>query len=155
MGSNIFTGQARRSTRSLANPDLFKPTPKVPKSSDGRKVAFQNGPPEDVDLYRTSPKAPTTGTAAPVKPSKWQPLSAVDPSPIGENENDPFSLGDSEDEKESKERVGGKEIRMEDTERLKEAAAKASSASPSKRPEPAETSGTRDELAEEILIGKP
>jgi hypothetical protein len=34
------------------------------------------------------------------KPSKWQPLSTVEPSPVAEN--DPFSLGDSDDEKESK-----------------------------------------------------
>lgn len=56
-------------------------------------------------------------TPASGKQSKWQPLSSVDPNPIGEGENDPFSLGDSEDEKESKDRVGGKEIRMDDTER--------------------------------------
>lgn len=144
--------QARRSTRPLANPDLFKPTPKPPRSSDGRKVAFQNGPPEDIDLYRTSPK-PQAATPS-GKQSKWQPLSAVDPSPVGENENDPFSLGDSEDEKESKDRVGGKEIRMEDSERLKQAAAEASPASPARKPEPAETSGTKDKLAAETLGGE-
>ena len=52
-------------------------------------------------------------------------MSTVDPSPIGETDNDPFSLGDSEDEKESKDRVGGKEIKMDDAERLKKAAAEA------------------------------
>jgi len=70
-----------------------------------------------MDLYRTSPKFGATATAPQAgKQSKWQPLSSVDPNPI-ETENDPFSLGDSEDEKESKDRVGGKEIRMDDTER--------------------------------------
>ena len=97
-----------------------------------------------MDLYHTSPKAtakdsvPTSG-----KQSKWQPLSSVDPSPIGEAENDPFSLGDSEDEKESKDRVGGKEIKMDDAERLKKAAAEAMAdniAEPARKPEPAETS---------------
>lgn len=88
------------------------------------------------------------------KPSKWQPLSTVDPSPIGDPDNDPFSLGDSEDEKESKDRVGGKEIKQDDAERLKKAAAEAMSDSlvetPAQRPEPAETSGTKDKLAEEL-----
>lgn len=88
------------------------------------------------------------------KQSKWQPLSVVNPSPIGETENDPFSLGDSEDEKESKDRVGGKEIRMEDTERLKQPAAEASPVSPIWKPEAAEMSGTKDKLAEEKLTGK-
>jgi hypothetical protein len=83
-------------------------------------VSFQSGPTDEADLYRSSPKvaAKDTNTApASGKQSKWQPLSAVDPSPIGEGENDPFSLGDSEDEKESKDRVGGKEIKMDDAER--------------------------------------
>ena len=90
------------------------------------------------------------------KQSKWQPLSTVDPSPIGEADNDPFSLGDSEDEKEAKDRVGGKEIRMDDTERLKQAAAEAMAdniGEPARKPEPAETSGTKDKVAEE-LAGK-
>lgn len=119
---------ARRSTRPLANPDLFKPRPSVPKN-EGRKVSFQGGPPEEIDLYRTSPRiGAAQENAAPAgKQSKWQPLSTVDPSPIGHEENDPFSLGDSEDEKESKDRVGGKEIKQDDAERLEEAAADAMS----------------------------
>lgn len=80
-------------------------------------------------------------------------MSTVDPSPIGDADNDPFSLGDSEDEKESKDRVGGKEIRMEDAERLKKAAAEApadNSGETTAKPEPAETSGTKDKVAEEL-----
>jgi hypothetical protein len=78
-------------------------------------------------------------------------LSAVDPNPLGESDNDPFSLGDSEDEKD---RVGGKEIRMDDTERPKQAAAESSASAPSRKPEPAETGGTKDKLAEETLTGR-
>ena len=152
-----FTAPARRSTRPLANPDLFKPTPAAPKSSDGRKVSFQGGPPEEIDIY-DSPKPAAKENAPPTsKQSKWQPLSTVDPSPIGDTDNDPFSLGDSEDEKESKDRVGGKEIRMDDAERLKKAAAEAMADSigePDRKPEPAETSGTKDKIAEEKLSGK-
>jgi len=149
---------ARRSTRPLANPDLFKPTPAAPKSNDGRKVAFQSGPPEDIDLYKTSPKLGAKENAPPSgKQSKWQPLSTVDPSPIGEADNDPFSLGDSEDEKESKDRVGGKEIKMDDTERLKKAAAEAMAdniGEPARKPEAVETIGTKDKIADETLTGK-
>ncbi|TGO33507.1 hypothetical protein BHYA_0243g00230 [Botrytis hyacinthi] len=148
---------ARRSTRPLANPDLFKPTPSAPKA-EVRKVSFQTATVED-DLYRTSPKLSGKENAPSAKQSKWQPLNAMEPSPIGDadNEHDPFSLGDSEDEKESKDRVGGKEVRMDDAERLKKAAAEAMSENivePAKKPEPAETSGTKDKLAAE-LASKP
>lgn len=148
-------GSARRSTRPLANPDLFKPTPKTPNSADSRKVGFKDGPAEDMDIYRTSPRLAAKDTIT-TKQSKWQPLSTVDPSPVGEADNDPFSLGDSEDEKESKDRVGGKEIKMEDAERLKKAAAEAmsdniGSSTTAVKPEPAETVGSKDKIAEEKL----
>ncbi len=151
---------ARRSTRPLANPDLFKPTPAAPRPADGRKVSFQGGPPEDIDIYRTSPRiaATTRENVVPTgKQSKWQPLSTVDPSPIGHEDNDPFSLGDSEDERESKERVGGKEIKQDDAERLKRAAVEAMSdniGEAARKPEPAETRGTKDKIAEDKLTGR-
>lgn len=151
----VSAGAAHRSTRPLANPDLFKPTPMVPKA-EGRKVSFQPRPIEDLDIYGGSPANEPSTTSVP-KPSKWQPLSAVAPSPMGETDNDPFSLGDSEDEKESKDRVGGKEIRMEDGERLKKAAAEAMSENigePERKPEAAETVGTKDKTADEKLAGK-
>jgi hypothetical protein len=118
----ITTAPQRRSTRPLANPDLFKPTPMVPKS-EPRKVSFQEGRPEDTDLYKSSPKALSQDSqpSSAGKASKWQPLSTVDPSPL--TENDPFSLGDSDDDREAK----TKEIKSEDTERLKKAAAEAMS----------------------------
>ncbi|GAB1313291.1 ubiquitin-binding protein cue5 [Madurella fahalii] len=109
------------------NPNLFKPPPpsRSPKPSDGRRVAFRDTV-EDIDAYNASPKLPPKDATAPgsaVKSSKWQPLSSVDPNPIVEN--DPFSLGDSDDEREVKDRAGSKEIKMEDTERLKQATADA------------------------------
>ncbi|KAJ5939427.1 hypothetical protein N7466_002561 [Penicillium verhagenii] len=58
-------------------------------SPDRRKVSFQDGPATEIDTGRSS-----TGG----KSSKWQPLANVEPSPVAEN--DPFSLGDSDDEKE-------------------------------------------------------
>lgn len=104
---NNSPGNARRSTRPLANPDLFKPTPSTPRSNDSRKVSFQDGPPEEIDAYGAPARAAKDATPASGKQSKWQPLSSVDPNPVGEGDNDPFSLGDSEDEKEIK--AGGKE----------------------------------------------
>jgi hypothetical protein len=46
---------------------------------------------------------------------------------------------------------------MDDTERLKKAAAEAMAdniGEPARKPEPAETSGTKDKIAEETLTGK-
>lgn len=127
------------SRRPLANPNLFKPPPSSTSPGPGseRKVAFRDGT-DDIDAYNASPKFPpkdsTTGAAAvssspaaAARASKWQPLSAVEPSPIAEN--DPFSLGDSEDEKDAKDKKAGGpgpgEIKLEDSERLRQAAAEA------------------------------
>jgi len=81
-------------------------------------------------MYDASPKVPPKdGPSINTKASKWQPLSTMEPSPIGDN--DPFSLGDSEDEKDTKDKLEktiskdsatGKE---DDNERLKKAAAEA------------------------------
>lgn len=49
-------------------------------------------------------------------------MSTVDPSPIAEH--DPFSLGDSEDEKETKDKPA-KDTKADDSERLKKATADA------------------------------
>ncbi|KAI1195996.1 hypothetical protein F5X97DRAFT_306500 [Nemania serpens] len=104
--------------------NLNKPLPGTTFANhDSRKVAFRDTV-EDISPYDASPKLPPKDGAAgptPAKQSKWQPLSTVEPSPIAEN--DPFSLGDSEDEKDLK--GGSKEIRSEDTERLKAATADA------------------------------
>jgi hypothetical protein len=76
-------------------------------SPDRRKVSFQDGPPIEIDnLYdasSTSKRPISTGG----KPSKWQPLANVEPSPVAEN--DPFSLGDSDDEKEKEKDAKSKE----------------------------------------------
>lgn len=61
-------------------------------SPDRRKVSFQDGPPTEIDTGKRSSSAG--------KSSKWQPLATVEPSPVADN--DPFSLGDSDDEKETK-----------------------------------------------------
>lgn len=79
-----------------------------------------------MDAYSASPKLPPKDGTAPAgvaKPSKWQPLTSVEPSPIAEN--DPFSLGDSEDEKDHKKGGESGGIKMEDSERLRQAAAEA------------------------------
>ena len=83
-------------------------------------------------MYDHSPKVPAKDTppVSSIKASKWQPLSAAVPSPI--TDNDPFSLGDSEDERDAKDKPkDGKETKdagdatKEDNDRLKQAAAEA------------------------------
>ena len=147
----------RRPTRPLANPDLFKPTPPRPQSSNstsGRRVSFQDGPPEEIDIhYPKSPSPvnrPSSGASG--KNSKWQPLAAVDPSPVADH--DPFSLGDSDDEEAKK-----KDTRAEDSERLKRSAAEAMSENigGEKKLEPQARSGSvgqRDKETEN-LVAKP
>ncbi|GAB1209015.1 hypothetical protein APSETT445_007780 [Aspergillus pseudonomiae] len=69
-------------------------------TEDRRKVSFQEGPPTEIggNLYDASESSRFSPAGG--KPSKWQPLSTVEPSPVGDH--DPFSLGDSEDEKDTK-----------------------------------------------------
>ncbi|KAL8942847.1 MAG: hypothetical protein Q9211_001210 [Gyalolechia sp. 1 TL-2023] len=142
----------QRSSRPLANPDLFKPTPAHPQSNPGRRVSFQDGPPEQIGVQQrpTSPPDPTKrpSSGASGKSSKWQPLAAVDPDPVADH--DPFSLGDSDDEETKK-----KDRKLEDSNRLEQAAAAAMAGdigSPgSKKLEPHERAGsmgTRDQEAE-------
>ncbi|KAI1354178.1 hypothetical protein F5Y01DRAFT_274375 [Xylaria sp. FL0043] len=106
------------------HPNINKPLPTAAfAKSDGRKVAFRDSV-DDIGPYDASPKIPPKDSAASPpagKQSKWQPLSTIEPHPIAEN--DPFSLGDSEDEREPK--GGSKEIKLEDSERLKAATADA------------------------------
>lgn len=140
-------GPKPRSTRPLANPDLFKPTPNPP-SSTGRRVSFQEGPPEEIDdLYRSSPD-PTKRPSSSASRSKWQPLAALDPHPVADH--DPFSLGDSDDEESKK-----KDIKAEDTERLKKAAADVKvgpQGTEELRPQQTVGSaGTRDKDAENLI----
>lgn len=88
------------------------------------------------------------------KTSKWQPLSTADPDPV--TDHDPFSLGDSDDEDSKK-----KDVRVDDSERLKSAAAETvalDGSQPGKKDlEPQEqvgTFGTRDKEAETLTGGK-
>lgn len=98
----------RTTSRPAANPNLFRNGDEQRKMSPagGRKVSFLDGPPEEIhDMYSSPSTTKTTGgqnTGTPTggKGGKWQPLSTVAPSPIVEN--DPFSLGDSDDEKDAK-----------------------------------------------------
>lgn len=92
-----FPAPPPRPPRPLANPDLFKSTASTP-AAGSRKVSFQAGPPEDIRA--ASPAHPDRKPSPGGRQSKWEPLSTVDPSPM--TDNDPFSLGDSDDERETK-----------------------------------------------------
>lgn len=87
-----------RPPRPLANPDLHKSSSPSPVK---RKVSFQEGPPTEIGASAgaSEPAKPAPAPSSGGKQSKWQPLSSVEPSPLGEH--DPFSLGDSEDEKDT------------------------------------------------------
>jgi hypothetical protein len=132
----------RRNTRPLANPDLFKPTPSPP----------QSGPVDEVDaLYRQPTpvnRQPSPGTTGGKPAKKWQPLTSIAPNPESED-NDPFSLGDSDEEEAKK-----TDLKPEDTERLKKQASVSDAPSDKEALKPAERSGsmsTRDKDAEELL----
>lgn len=100
-----------RPPRPLANTNFKKTSSPSP---DRRKVSFQDGPPTEIDTGRNPPSGG--------KSSKWQPLATVEPSPVAEN--DPFSLGDSDDEKETKTK---EQITVPESEQVKQATAEAMS----------------------------
>ncbi|KAL7276554.1 ubiquitin-binding protein cue5 [Rhizina undulata] len=95
--------------RPIANPNLFQPAPS--KSPNTRKVSFDERPItiNDEELYRPGP---TPGKVSPVRVAspgngsrnKWEPLKSVEPAPM---DRDPFSLGDSDDEREVLAKEGG------------------------------------------------
>ncbi|KAG8625808.1 hypothetical protein KVT40_006209 [Elsinoe batatas] len=124
-------------SRPHANPDLFKPTPAPP----------QSGPVDEVDAAERRATSPNNGSGA----KKWQPLTSVAAQPESE-ENDPFSVGDSEDEKDSK----TKDLREADTQRLKDKARQSVSdgGDSGAKLEKTETQGTKDKTAEELLTKK-
>lgn len=138
----IFSAPPPKPSRPMANPNLFKATPAPP----------QSGPVDEVDAFDR--KAAGQESAAPnsaSKNTKWQPLTSMTPNPEAE-ENDPFSLGDSDDEKESK----TKDINEAASTRLKDAARQ--SVSNGKKPEGLQeretgSTGTKDKDAEALLTG--
>jgi hypothetical protein len=124
--------------RPLANPDLFKPTPVAPP---------QSGPVDEVDALYRNP-SPSNQNQNKSGGKKWQPLTSVAPNPEVED-HDPFSLGDS-DEEEAK----TKDIKAEDTERLKKSASEAKEAPAGAELKEAERSGSvgqKDAAAEALL----
>lgn len=130
----------RTSSRAKANPDLFKAHPKPP----------QSGPVDEVDAAE---RRMASSGQDPDKAKKWQSLTSVAPHP--EEDNDPFSLGDDEEDgKPDKE----EDIRKEDTERLKKSASNSVSAGTggdaSKGLQESERSGSINKDAEELLSGK-
>ena len=102
-------------------------------------MSFQDGPPEEIDdLYGDRSETAIRPTSSASR-SKWQPLAAVDPLPV--SDHDPFSLGDSDDDD-----VKKKDIRPEDSERLKKAAAE----TVTEEGGPAEKAGPAQKEAENV-----
>ncbi|RBR22547.1 uncharacterized protein FIESC28_04439 [Fusarium coffeatum] len=119
-----FSSDGTPMNRPMANTGMYKPPPPStsPKPSNGRRVGFKEET-EEINMYDSSPRVPPkdAAPASGTRGSKWQPMSAVEPSPIVEN--DPFSLGDSEDERETHQKP--KDDKIDDSERLKKATAEA------------------------------
>ncbi|CAG7558459.1 unnamed protein product [Fusarium equiseti] len=119
-----FSSDGTPMNRPMANTGMYKPPPPStsPKPSNGRRVGFKEET-EEINMYDSSPRVPPkdAAPASGTRGSKWQPMSAVEPSPIVEN--DPFSLGDSEDERETHQKP--KDDKTDDSERLKKATAEA------------------------------
>ncbi|KAF5598441.1 CUE domain-containing protein [Fusarium pseudocircinatum] len=119
-----FSSDGTPVNRPMANTGMYKPPPPStsPKPSNGRRVGFKEET-EEINMYDSSPRVPPkdAAPASGTRGSKWQPMSAVEPSPIAEN--DPFSLGDSEDERETHQKI--KDDKTDDSERLKKATAEA------------------------------
>ncbi|RKF63281.1 putative cue domain-containing protein [Erysiphe neolycopersici] len=109
-----FAGIQMHSDGTLAShtykADKFYPNP-IPilsKTPYDYQTLIKTNPQKENDSFKTSsnnePKIAS-------KQSKWQPLSTVEPNPVSETDNDPFSLGDSDDEKETKDSVPGIELK--------------------------------------------
>jgi len=105
-----------------------------------------SGPIDEVDaLYRNPTPPQNRGPSPSAKGGKkWQPLTSIAPAPVADD-NDPFSLGDSDEEETKK-----TDLKPEDSERLKKSAS-VSEGSKGAKLEPSESSGTKDKQAEELL----
>lgn len=128
-----------KSNRPLANPDLFKPTPVSPP---------QSGPVDEVDaLYRNPSPANQPSNPNKSGGKKWQPLTSVAPHPETDD-HDPFSLGDSDDEE-----AKAKDIKPEDSERLKKTASEKKEAPTGELTEAGRSGsvGEKDAAAEALL----
>lgn len=127
----------RTTSRQKPNPDLFKSQPAPP----------QSGPVDEVDAAERRSAGQDPGKA-----KKWQPLTSVTPNP--EEDNDPFSVGDDEDDAKEK----SEEVRKDDAERLKDAARNSisgpidSDAKTLQEGEKSGSSGTRNKEMDELLL---
>lgn len=109
--ANVDNRSRENISRPVGNPDLFKAQPAPPRgSNDGREVRFQDV--QDSDIYG-APKSSSLAPGAAGKQSKWQPLSSMEPTAVRDEDNDPFSLGDSDDEREAREKVVAKGMQQE------------------------------------------
>lgn len=129
--------------RPQANPNLFKSTPPAP----------QSGPVDEVDALYSKPQPVRQPSPSAGKSKKWQPLTSVAPNPDAE-ENDPFALGDSDEEEKKK-----TDIRADATERLKRSASNTETkeaAGDERRPSAQERGsvGTRNKDMENLMDDK-
>ncbi|CAK7273895.1 ubiquitin-binding protein cue5 [Sporothrix epigloea] len=139
------------------NPNVFRPPPSStsPRPGSERKVGFRDQ--NEISDYHGPAKTPLKdGTASPAtsaaKASKWQPMSSVDPAPI--TDNDPFSLGDSEDEKDNPVSTAAKSVSASNDDAAETAATKTSTSSAS--PDDAERlrKAAAEAMSDSLVDGK-
>lgn len=91
--------------RQKYSPEMSPRKPGAPHK-ERRKVSFQEGPPEEITGPKSSPQTPPRPSSLATK-GRWQPLQPVDPSPVADL--DPFSVGDSDDEKKKNSTANGED----------------------------------------------
>ncbi|RKF57912.1 putative cue domain-containing protein [Golovinomyces cichoracearum] len=84
----------------LADKPQIKPTSAHSKNTCEHQAPLDGSVHRENDIYSASPNPGVVNP--PRKQSKWQPLTKIEPNPSGETDTEPFSLGDSDDEKETK-----------------------------------------------------
>ncbi|KAJ5761935.1 uncharacterized protein N7511_005317 [Penicillium nucicola] len=121
LGDDFSALELRDGEAPPRQPPRPRPSVKTSPSPDRRRVSFQDGPPTEIDNLYDAPSSKRNSSTG-NKPSKWQPMSAVEPSPVAEN--DPFSLGDSDDEKDTKTK---EQVTVPESDQIKKATAEAMS----------------------------
>ncbi|POS87932.1 hypothetical protein EPUL_000191 [Erysiphe pulchra] len=100
-------GTLASQTNKTDKPQL-KSIPMHSKTSYDYQTSLNISPLKENDSLKTSSNYEPQSAS---KQSKWQPLSKIEQNPVSEADNDPFSLGDSDDEKETKDCVPGVEAK--------------------------------------------
>ncbi|KHJ30293.1 putative cue domain-containing protein [Erysiphe necator] len=107
-GIQLHSDGTLASQSNKADKSQLKSNPVSSKNSYGYQALGVVSPSKINETYTINSNTEDKST---VKQSKWQPLSTVDSSNINDADNDPFSLGDTDDEKDVRDRAPDKEVK--------------------------------------------